>query len=100
MHSIRGFIENRNAQIAKRREAELQTAVLKRDVFGPDYTSKGRKRDLKALRSNRAPVMKDPNGNPYPPLQASDTVMQGNSKASKKRRKSLPDYNATRPLGQ
>ena len=103
MWTVQGFMEQRAAAQAKKaRMAEhaKNTAVANRDVMGPAPTAKGRRKDLAVLKSNRLPVTTGSNGMPFAPLQPTDTVMQGDSKAASKRRKALPNYNATRPIGQ
>lgn len=103
MWTIKGFNENRAAQQAKKaRMAEhaKNMAVANRDVMGPAPTAKGRRKDLNILKSTKPPVTTGSDGKPFAPIKPTDTVMQGDSKSASKRRKALPNYNATRPIGQ
>ena len=101
MWSLQSFNENSERRKAARQakaEHALNMAVANRDVMGPAYSAKGRRKDLGLLRKNRPAPMQDSMGNPFSPLQSSDTVMQGDSKSAQKRRKALPDYSATRGM--
>ena len=101
MWSLQSFSENSDRRKAARQakaDHALNMAVANRDVMGPSYSAKGRRKDMGILKKKRPAPMQDPKGNPYSPLQASDTVMQGDSKSAQKRRKALPDYNSTRGM--
>ena len=101
MWSLQSFSENsakRKAARQAQQEHALNMATMNRDLYGPAYTAKGRRKDMSLLKKNRPSPMTDPKGNPYSPIKESDTVMQGDSKSSQKRRKALPKYNATRGM--
>lgn len=97
MHSISDFMNARADKARARQEHQLQRAVVNRDVMGPDYTRKGRKRDLQALRAASPKPMTDDMGRAFGALGPNDI---GSGPQSKQKKKALPKYNATRPPGQ
>lgn len=98
MLSINGFIENRKQKAAKaeeQKQRQLEAATLRRDVYGPHFSGKTRRQDVKILKDARPPVTEGRNtGEPLPPLTEGDI---GDGFRSKQRKKALPKYNATRP---
>ena len=95
MWSLQSFNENsarRKAARQAQQEHALNMATMNRDLYGPAYTAKGRRKDMSLLKKNRPSPMTDPNGNPYSPLKPGDLGM------TPKQEKALPKYNATRGM--
>jgi hypothetical protein len=93
MWSLQSFNENSERRKAARKardEHALDMAIANRDLFGPAYTGKGRRKDLGLLKKNRPAPMTDSNGNPYRPLKRGDLGM------TTRQENALGDYNATR----
>ena len=96
MHSIKSFIEARNAKAAKKRANDVEAASLRRDLYGPSYKASTRRRDIKVLREDKPAPLTDRHGEPLPPVTAEEI---GDGFRSKQKKKALPKYNATRPFG-
>jgi len=95
MWSLQSFNENserRKAARQAKQNYELDMATLRRDIHGPAYTGKQRRKDLGALRKQKPAPMTDKKGNPYSPLKPGDMSM------TPKQEKALPKYNATRGM--
>jgi hypothetical protein len=93
MHSITGFIENRRQQAAEQTARQREGAALRRDLYGPSYSGKQRRKDVKLLRETKTPPLTDTQGNALPPVTAQEI---GDGPRSKQKKKALPKYNATR----
>jgi hypothetical protein len=95
MWSLQSFNENSERRKAARKardEHALNMAVANRDVMGPAYTAKGRRKDLGLLKKNRPAPMTDSQGNPYRPLKRGDLGM------TTRQENALGEYSATRGM--
>jgi hypothetical protein len=97
MQTISEFMENRRKKADAQHQVDRQHAVVNRDLMGPAYSAKGRKRDMKALtKGPKAPAMTNDMGVAFPAMTKSEI---GDGYKSKNRKKAVPKYNATRPMG-
>ena len=95
MWSLQSFNENSERRKAARQaksDHALNMATMNRDLYGPAYTGKQRRKDLGILKKKRPAPMADQGGNPYSPLKPGDLSM------TPKQEKALPKYNATRGM--
>ena len=96
MLTINGFIENYKSKAAAQRARDVEGAVLRRDLYGPSYSGKQRRKDIKVLGSEKPAPLSNSQGEPLPPVTANEI---GDGFRSKQKKKALPKYNASRPFG-
>lgn len=97
MLSIYGFIDARRAKAEAQKKRDLEAATLRRDLYGPSYSGKTRRKDVGLLRQAKPAPMTDSQGEALPPVTSQEI---GDGFRSKQKKKALPKYNATRPYGQ
>lgn len=96
MHTLTSFLEARKAKAAAQQQRDAEGAALRRDIFGPAYSGSQRRKDVKALNKVKPAPLLDQQGQPLPPVTAEEI---GDGFRSGQRKKALPKYNASRPLG-